>query len=142
MRRLLPLLLLTPVLLLPTSASAGWYTSGSGSAGVAVTTMTNASDFTAACSGSDKVVLSWTISPSTYVDRYKITRTSDAGVVASIEAAGRTTSTTTDRPPIPVGGAVMSYTYTIQASNGQTWITPAVAAQRRVRFTRAECTLV
>lgn len=129
--------LLTVLLLsLPVGASAQWSAIASGSAETRADDMTNATNFTAACTNktsNSSVTLTWTASPDLYVSGYHLVRTSSNGTVASGTLSGRTTVSYTDNISQPAG---QTFTYTIRAvSSGTSWSTTATTASGQPSYT-------
>lgn len=138
-RRSLLLLLAFLSFLMPTAAQAQWSASGAGVAELRASTMTNATDLTAACAtGRPKsdVLLTWTRSPDAYVDGYVITRTGSGGGTDAVITVQGNLSSATDTPPARSG---YSYAYAIRAT-GKSWTTPLGAATAGPTYTRNSCT--
>ena len=143
MRRLVLLIPAVAAVLaaLPGAAGAVWSSSAGGSGRISATTMQNASGFTAASTtnkGNSGVTLSWTISPSTFVQGYEIVRTSSAGGSVVVAQLPRATATYADAPATTTG---VGYTYTIRAgSTAIAWTTTPVTAVGAPTYSKTACT--
>jgi hypothetical protein len=124
------------VLLAPTLAHGLWSADADGATSIAAKTLTNAGDLTAACTSAapgSSVTLTWTASPDSYVDGYKIVRTDSPGGAQSTLTTGSGVTTWTDSPPVGDG---RSYAYAIRAS-AAAWTTPLLPAVGAPTYTAA-----
>lgn len=140
MRRVAAVLLLSSLVLVPTSALAQWSATGSGAVTASAVTLVNATGFRADCAPGKKVKLSWTITADPLVQTYAIVRTNDKGETAVVSSQIlRTTSTIEDAPP--TGAVTIRYTYTIQASAQFPWRTPLLSSTTAVSLDNKTCTV-
>ena len=143
MLRLAAPLLVAVLVLLPNAVSARWSATASGAVTVSATTMTNASDLTAACAGKPNipVAIAWAATPDVFVDHYVIVRTRENDASRSVVQVPRTTTSYSDSPPRPNGRAEPNvYSYTIRAgSAAHKWTTPTLMAITKVTLTSSSC---
>jgi hypothetical protein len=129
------------VVAFPGTAQAKFAATGSGSPAVAATTMRNASAPAAICfnASGQRIGVTWTASPDTWVVSYLVKRTGNApGANVTFAPVAYGTNFFIDTPPrTNVGDA---YTYTIQSVINN-WITPTITTPTRTYTTAGQpCT--
>lgn len=121
------------------AASSAWSASVSGTAHAGAATMVNAAGFTAACTDpgirQSDVELTWTASPSVFVNGYEIRR---SDLADPILIAGREIVRHIDKPPI---SKEATFSYTIRATS-PAWSVPALPALKTISWTNNRCSAV